>query len=472
MSKLLINLTKRSSSISSEHRRKQFDNNDHVDAILLNQPILSEKMFKKTSNEEFNYSRPPKSPILNNEGLSGYMMTSLSNSSNAPSSSADDIIVKEEISDECVYQVQIKKVYNKNMLNNESVNINKSQIGTYKPFSSLSASNSFQSYMNETSTTNMFSPNDGLVYTRIKVKQLKYSSLTKFVDHLLNQQTGELDLNLVQTFLATYRTFADGVEIIKELRRLYEQVLPASLDMTEDVRLENLKSIRSIVGMWLNNYIEDFNEPPEYSNFRELNKFADAHFVEYEELRKNIKEKLEQFNSENNLKSSFSNHKRSQSSLTSSSLTNLNSLISLDDKFMSIESNYFAEQLTYVDKCLFQKVCAHHCLGAVWSTRYQKTVKQNRLSNLTASTNSVNEKFASIRAFIDQFNCVSFFVQATILEKVDLRPLERAKIISKWIEIAQACKKYKNYSSLNAIVQGLNTQCVSRLQKTWDQVPL
>jgi hypothetical protein len=465
MSKLLINLTKKSSFTSNEPSRKLSDGNEKIDANLVNQ----QKMFKKPFNEGFNFSLSPKSPGGNNEGLSHFSTANLSNRSNTQ---LDDIIIKEEKNGDCVYQVQIKKVYNKNMLDNHSANTNKSQTGTYRPLSSFSPSNSFQSYINEaSSTTNRPLSNDGLVYTRIKIKQLKHASLTKLVDHLLDRQTGELDLNLVQIMLATYRTFASGVEIIKELRRLYEQVLPASLDMTEDVRLDNLKSIRSICAMWLKNYTKDFNEPPEFSNLREMNKLVEAHFADYDELRKTIKEKLEQFNSENNLKNSISSHKRSQSSLTSLSLTNYNSLISLNGKFMAIESNYFAEQLTYVDKCLFQKVCAHHCLGAVWSTRYQKTVKQNPLCKLTASNNSVNEKFASIRAFIDQFNCVSFFVQATILEKVELSPAERAKFISKWIEIAKACKKLKNYSSLNAIVQGLNTQCVSRLQKTWDEVP-
>ena len=196
-----------------------------------------------------------------------------------------------------------------------------------------------------------------------------------------------------------------------------------------------------------------------------------------------------------------------------------NSTTSLDEStFMLIDSNYFAQQLTYIDKCLFQNVVAHHCLGSVWSTRYQKTTANNKITtatslisnnsdlngnylnggdsslllssrtsmstsptntntnttNMSASVNStpvLSDKFASIRSFIDQFNCVTFVVQATILDRVDLKPHERAKIIKKWIEIAQECRKYKNFSSLNAIVQGLNLQCVSRLEKTWNEIP-
>lgn len=181
-----------------------------------------------------------------------------------------------------------------------------------------------------------------------------------------------------------------------------------------------------------------------------------------------------------------------------------------DDTFMSLDSKYIAEQLTYIDKCLFERVCAHHCLGAVWGTRHQKqyqkqdsasilrpnvsdqidsgNISVESSSNKSSSPSSVvvidspplsqqssqqaPDKFASIRAFIDQFNWISFVVQATVLDnRADLRPVERARIIRKWIDVAQECRKYKNFSSLNAIVQGLNTQCVSRLEKTWNEVP-
>jgi ral guanine nucleotide dissociation stimulator-like 1 len=159
---------------------------------------------------------------------------------------------------------------------------------------------------------------------------------------------------------------------------------------------------------------------------------------------------------------------------------------------MLVDSQYIAEQLTYLDKCLFQNIYAHHCLASVWGTRYQKTASKQQSvnattttttdsSNLTQSTTSsttaasysmptLSDKFASMRAFIDQFNRVSFVVQGTVLEKIDLRPVDRAKIINKWIDIALECRKLKNFSSLNAIVQGLNTQCVSRLLKTWNEV--
>ena len=498
--------------------------------------------------------------------------------------SNDDTIQIEESRDDCVYQITIKKVYNQNLKDDKQA---KSIYGTYRPLS-----NNFFSYVNVNDQTNPSgsATKDGLIYTRVKIRQLKYATLPKLIEHLTNEETGFLDMNLMQVFLVTYRTFTDTVTALRLIRTRYEQILPASLEMTEDVRVEHLKSFCGMLYMWLDNYIEDFNEPPEYVNLNMLNNFVQKH-MRNTELSQLIQAKYELFETlatssqatnssgsrsgggllsvdlTNQMQTSFAStsqfsispastssqssasrplttqttttttttatHRRScssnnfiQTDLTSTSYLNhsksqnnlfllngngtnkspiLNmfgrkgnaTLVSsmnhsqlMEASFMQIDSTYFAEQLTFIDKCLFPKVCAHLCLGGVWSTRYKKNANEQTNGDVQrvggsggassptglslSSTNStpiLSDKFASIGAFIDQFNCVSFVVQATILENVELRAAERAKIVKKWIEIAQACLLYKNFSSLNAIVQGLNTQCVSRLEKTWSEVP-
>ena len=599
MSKALLGFTKRSSS-SSSSRNSSNNGNGECNGFLgirISTNTNSSNDFKKsTSNIQL-------SSLSTNNNSSNE-----TTNNKEPNFLNDDSFVVEEAHDDCVYQVTIKKVYKKAHHEDNNNNSIKSTNpnGTYKPLAG------FYSYINDESSlskNNNQNTNDGLVYSRVKIKQLKYATLDKFIQHLTNEDTGEIDSNLVQTFLATYRTFTDTPTVIRKLRARYEEILPASLEMTEDVRLEHLKSLRSILHMWLEHYNEDFNEPPDYPNLNELNKLAHDHFVD-SELVQFIRNKFELFESTNSKSSSdildsahiiitdcsdnsssfklnmcdsdlaanlpikdannnTKTHHRSYSNLANPSAnvalaknfsnTNLNysksqskasianirsnesyftnikekenlsnNLVSLlinslnlkspssstsnllldnnVNNFLSVDPNYFAEQLTYIDKCLFQKIITHHCLGSVWGTRYQKskTNATNTASALSASLTTSNsnysqsngdsavasrsstspsltqsvssgpvlsDKFASIRAFIDQFNCVSFIVQASILDKVDLKPSDRARIIKKWIEIAQACRRYKNFSSLNAIVQGLNTQCVSRLEKTWNEVP-
>jgi hypothetical protein len=87
--------------------------------------------------------------------------------------------------------------------------------------------------------------------------------------------------------LATYRTFTDTLTVIRLIKRRYEQIQPASLEMTEDVRLACLKSLRTIIETWLNEYLEDFNEMPPFAftNLRELKKVVRETFRDDQLIR-------------------------------------------------------------------------------------------------------------------------------------------------------------------------------------------
>jgi hypothetical protein len=70
---------------------------------------------------------------------------------------------------------------------------------------------------------------------------------------------------------------------------------------------------------------------------------------------------------------------------------------------------------------LFKKVVPHHCLGSVWGRRDKK---------------GCNEA-PSVQATVEQFNRVSLRVIATVLKQRELKTSSRAKILLKWIHIAQ-----------------------------------
>ena len=69
---------------------------------------------------------------------------------------------------------------------------------------------------------------------------MKAGTLEKIVEHLTNDE-GELDATHMHILFSTYRTFTNTRILIDTLITRYRTVLPASLDMTEDVRQKTLK---------------------------------------------------------------------------------------------------------------------------------------------------------------------------------------------------------------------------------------
>lgn len=120
-----------------------------------------------------------------------------------------------------------------------------------------------------------------------------------------------------------------------------------------------------------------------------------------------------------------------------------------------VPHRHFAEQLTRMDMQLFKKLVPHQCLGAVWSRRDKDR----------------SHDAATVLATVNQFNAVSFRVISTVLVEPALRPLERAELLAAWLHVARELRVLKNFSSLKAIVSGLQSNPVYRLRKTWALLP-
>lgn len=120
-----------------------------------------------------------------------------------------------------------------------------------------------------------------------------------------------------------------------------------------------------------------------------------------------------------------------------------------------VPHRHFAEQLTRMDMELFKKLVPHQCLGAVWSRRDKDR----------------SHDAATVLATVNQFNAVSFRVISTVLVEPNLKPVERADILASWLDIARELRVLKNFSSLKAIISGLQSNPVYRLRKTWAILP-
>ncbi|EMP37257.1 hypothetical protein UY3_05571 [Chelonia mydas] len=122
---------------------------------------------------------------------------------------------------------------------------------------------------------------------------------------------------------------------------------------------------------------------------------------------------------------------------------------------LSFSVEEVAEQITLMDIELFMQVRPFHCLGCVWSQRDRKA----------------GEGAApSVRATVAQFNAVTGCVVASVLGDVQLRAPQRARLLEKWVAIAQHCYFLRNFSSLRAVISALQPSPGRRLKRPWAAV--
>lgn len=289
-------------------------------------------------------------------------------------------------------------------------------------------------------------------YHTVKLRRIKAASLERLVDHLLDHDNQEPDFSRV--FLSTYRAFTSPSALIELLFQREESV--ASSDSAVCPR----SGLSPVVRLWLDEFSDDFHEPPQFSSLKLL----------WAKLKRRLCLRRLAQTAENLLKR-LQDQDCARSSLQLS--PDQGEVPDSDPQKTVLDFTVaeMAEQLTRLDAELFVKVKPFHCLGCVWS---QRDKKENR--NLAPT----------VRATISQFNAVTNCVITSLLcprtappsssspdsspRCPHTNPAHRARVIERWISVAQECRELKNFSSLRAILSALQSNAVYRLKKTWAAV--
>ncbi|TFK48671.1 ras GEF [Heliocybe sulcata] len=116
-------------------------------------------------------------------------------------------------------------------------------------------------------------------------------------------------------------------------------------------------------------------------------------------------------------------------------------------KFLDIDALELARQLTILESKMFMKIKATECL---------------QRSKMSGQHND------SISEFIQTFNRIANWVKDAVLAKEDSR--KRANTVKHFINTADRCRTLHNFSSMAAIISGLNASPIIRLKRTWEQV--
>uniref|UniRef100_A0A8C7X288 Ral guanine nucleotide dissociation stimulator-like 1 n=1 Tax=Oryzias sinensis TaxID=183150 RepID=A0A8C7X288_9TELE len=267
-----------------------------------------------------------------------------------------------------------------------------------------------------------------------KIRSIRAGTLERLVETLLTA-FGDNDLTYTSIFLSTYRAFASTQTVLQLLLDRSQVLCPHS-------------ALASILRAWLDQCPEDFQEPPDYPCLHRLMGYLQRALPGSETLRR-AESLLEQLQSQARLEETDGGfHGNSSFCLGEEEDVE----IEVQEDFLSFNADLVAEQLTYMDALLFKKVIPHHCLGSIWSQRDKKDHKHSA---------------PTIRATITQFNAVAACVVSTVLKHRQLRPHVRARLIQRWIDVAQECRIRKNFSSLRAIVSALQSNPLYRLKRVW-----
>uniref|UniRef100_A0A3B4BBP7 Ral guanine nucleotide dissociation stimulator-like 3a n=1 Tax=Periophthalmus magnuspinnatus TaxID=409849 RepID=A0A3B4BBP7_9GOBI len=251
-------------------------------------------------------------------------------------------------------------------------------------------------------------------YRTCKVRRLKAATLNQLVNHLLDPKNQDQDYG--QILLSTYRTFTCTSTLIERLFLRYSE--------------KSHKSCAQVSALaWLDDYSEDFRDPPCHAALRLL----------LDHLT---------ISSASNLSTT---QELSQAEYCpADDDSGCENSLDLAD-VMDFATVAIAEQLTRLDAALFVKVVPYECLGSVWSQRDKENLSP------------------TIRATVAQFNAVTNQVILSLST-----PAQRARIIEKWIRVAQVCTYQflllflNNQSSLSLndlpILSALQSNAVYRLR--------
>lgn len=120
-------------------------------------------------------------------------------------------------------------------------------------------------------------------------------------------------------------------------------------------------------------------------------------------------------------------------------------------KLLDVEYIELARQLTIREFALYCKISKLSCIHKVWGKK----------SGLT-------ESYETITRFIKTSNQLTNFVAYMILRKNE--PRKRVQTIRYFVQVAEKCRQYNNFSSMTAIISALYSSPIHRLKKTWAYV--
>uniref|UniRef100_A0A8C5ZAL8 Ral guanine nucleotide dissociation stimulator n=1 Tax=Marmota marmota marmota TaxID=9994 RepID=A0A8C5ZAL8_MARMA len=378
------------------------------------------------------------------------------------------------------------------------------------------------------------------LYETCKVRTVKAGTLEKLVEHLVPAFQGS-DLSYVTVFLCTYRAFTTTQQVLDLLFKRYGRcdaltasprygcILPYSSE--NGGPQEQLKNaISSILGTWLDQYSEDFCQPPDFPCLKQLVAYVQlnmpgsdlerrAHLLlaQLEDLEPSeaepealaaapTPELQPEPAPEPALAPSPVAAPASAPELSPAPASELQAAPApvLDQEpvpapaperepalSQTLEPEPTSAPTLSVEPCWPSPVSTENGLSQekphllafppdlvaeqftlMDAELFKKVVPYHCLGSIWSQRDKKGKEHLAptIRATVTQFNNVANCVITTCLGDRSMKASDRARVVEHWVEVARECRVLKNFSSLYAILSALQSNAIHRLKKTWEEV--
>eukprot|EP01119_Soliformovum_irregulare_P016088 TRINITY_DN4627_c0_g1_i1.p1 TRINITY_DN4627_c0_g1~~TRINITY_DN4627_c0_g1_i1.p1 ORF type:complete len:1122 (-),score=370.58 TRINITY_DN4627_c0_g1_i1:3-3107(-) len=269
------------------------------------------------------------------------------------------------------------------------------------------------------------------------------------LDKLIVQLTcTQLDMKFQRTFLLTYRSFTTPEIFLTKLEQRFNMKVPKLPNkvstaeyFTSTIQPIQLRVI-GVLKSWIESSFEDFD----YVVMRKLEGFIKTLEAEKHDrsaaiikhtIQRQVSEKASIEITSNPTKVMFQ-------------MPNVTSMSLLQILLQNSEED-IAKHLTAIDSKTFNSIKTVEVLNQAWNKERLKYRAPNVLK------------------MVEQFNSLSSWAASAIIWPEKLK--NRVAMYIKLIEIAEHCRKLKNFNSMLGIAAGLNSSAVFRLKITFGELP-
>ncbi|XP_015753156.1 PREDICTED: ral guanine nucleotide dissociation stimulator-like [Acropora digitifera] len=259
-------------------------------------------------------------------------------------------------------------------------------------------------------------PISQLQWHTMRVRTIKAGSLEKLVENLAPEKESleELDPGYLIAFLSTYRTFAKTTEVIDLLFDRYRSFLCNDFGEKAEVVEGVLRGVVTVFTVWMEQFPGDFDESPNYTCLNKMLNFVTSEMkaCHGDELSRKIQHRLDKFQ--------------------------ITPFEDQDLDFLTFNLPV-ASNLNHASETDISPVTEEFAIGSA-----------DMLS-------------------MEPFRCAE---QLTAMDAVSTRSkLFFSFFLSVyWFVYLQECRDLKNFSSLKAILSGLQSAPIHRLKKSWSNV--